>query len=71
MSKKIKYYVQTWIPAYEKPPEDPSLLSETYEEALAELNQAKLLQPENKYQIITIKVNDKNTNLKEVENENK
>lgn len=69
MDKKIKYYVQTWIPVYEKPPEDPDLLSETYEEALAELNQAKLLQPENKYQIITIKVN--NTNLEEIKNENK
>lgn len=59
MEKKIKYYVQTWIPVYEKPPKDPYLLSETYEEALADLNQAKLLQPENKYEIITIKVESK------------
>ena len=58
MKKKAKYYVQIWIPVYEKTPKDPCLLSETYEEALADLNQAKLLQPENKYEIITVKVED-------------
>ena len=56
MKKKAKYYVQIWIPVYEKTPKDPCLLSETYEEALAELNQARLLQPENKYQINLIDI---------------
>jgi len=59
--KVIRYYVQTWIPVFadgEVPDDDDAIYNE-YEKALEDMEQRNFLQPENKYQIITIKV-DKN-----------
>ena len=56
------YWIQTYIPVFntsygERPTQDEAYFS-TYEEALSELEHSKFMQPENIYEIKTIRIKD-------------
>ena len=65
MEKIIKYYVQTWVPAFNEEGLIKDCSHDEYQKALEEMKHMELLQPENKYQIITVTL--KTPNKKEHE----
>ena len=65
VNKKVvsthKYWIQTYIPVFYdgEVPEDDDAYYDSYENALSEMEQSEMMQPENIYVIKTVRIKDK------------